>query len=85
MRERERDERERERSGFESTWAISFTPLCRCFSEETVIIVGPFTLESMPVEVIYCCYYCYCCRIVWFICINFMHAPRVHFVLSKQK
>ena len=32
-------------------WAISFTPLCLCLSEETVTVVGPFYLVSMPREV----------------------------------
>ena len=32
-------------------WAISFTPLCLCLSEETVKAVGPFDLVSMPGEV----------------------------------
>ena len=32
-------------------WAISFTPLCQCLSEETLKAVGPFYLVSMPVEV----------------------------------
>ena len=39
-------------SGFE-TWAISFTPLCPCLSEETQKAVGPFYLVSMPGEVKY--------------------------------
>ena len=33
------------------TWAISFTPLCLCLSEETLKAVGPFYLMSMPGEV----------------------------------
>ena len=33
------------------TWAISFTPLCLCLSEETLKAVGPFYLVSMPGEV----------------------------------
>ena len=33
------------------TWAISFTPLCPCLSEETLKAVGPFYLVSMPGEV----------------------------------
>ena len=43
--------------GFETTcccfetWAISFTPLCPCLSEETLKCVGPFYLVSMPGEV----------------------------------
>ena len=35
------------------TWAISFTPLCLCFSEETLKAVGPFYIVSMPGEVKY--------------------------------
>ena len=34
-------------------WAISFTPLCLCLSEETVKAVGPSYLVSMPGEVKY--------------------------------
>ena len=43
--------------GFESCWgrletlAIYFTPLCQCLSEETLKVVGPFYLVSMPGEV----------------------------------
>ena len=33
------------------TWAISFTPLGPCLSEETVKAVGPFYLVSTPGEV----------------------------------
>ena len=33
------------------TWAIFFTPLCPCLSEETLRAVGPFYLGSMPGEV----------------------------------
>ena len=32
------------------TWAVSFTPLCLCLSEETLKAVGPFYLVSMPGE-----------------------------------
>ena len=47
------------RDGFESkcgqlrfgTLAIPFTPPCQCLSEETVKVVGPFYLVSMPGEV----------------------------------
>ena len=35
------------------TWPILFTPLCQCFSEETLKSVGPFCLVSMPGEVKY--------------------------------
>ena len=46
-------------AGFESrcgkprfrTFAIPFTPLCQCLSEETLKAVGPFYLVSMPGEV----------------------------------
>ena len=31
--------------------AIPFTPLCQCLSEETLKVVGPFYLVSMPGEV----------------------------------
>ena len=42
--------------GFKTTscfeaWAISFTPLCLCLSEESVKAVSPFYLVSMPGEV----------------------------------
>ena len=49
-------------AGFESrcgnlirfgTLAIPFTPLCQCLSEETLKVVGPFNLVSMPGEVKY--------------------------------
>ena len=33
------------------TWAISFTPLCPCLSEDTLKAFGPFCLVSMPGEV----------------------------------
>ena len=33
-------------------WAISFTPLFPCFSEETLKDVGPFYVVSIPGEVI---------------------------------
>ena len=33
------------------TLAIPFTPLCQCFSEETLKAAGPFYLVSMPREV----------------------------------
>ena len=33
------------------TLAIPFTPLCQCFSDETVKTVGPFHMVSMPGEV----------------------------------
>ena len=33
------------------TLAIPFTPLCQCLSEETLKVVGPFYLMSMPREV----------------------------------
>ena len=33
------------------TFAIPFTPLCQCLSDETVKVVGPFYLVSMPGEV----------------------------------
>ena len=32
-------------------WAISFTPLCLCLSEETLKVDGPFYLVFMPGEV----------------------------------
>ena len=32
-------------------WAISFRQLCLCLSEETVTVVGPFYMLSMPREV----------------------------------
>ena len=35
------------------TWAISFTPLCSCLSEDTLKAVGPFYMVSMPGEVKY--------------------------------
>ena len=46
-------------AGFESqcgklrfgTLAIPFTPLCQCLSEETLKVVDPFYLVSMPGEV----------------------------------
>ena len=33
------------------TLAIPFTSLCQCLSDETVKVVGPFYLVSMPGEV----------------------------------
>ena len=33
------------------TFAIPFTPLCQCLSEETLKTVGPYYLVSMPGEV----------------------------------
>ena len=33
------------------TLAIPFTPLCLCLSEETLNVVGPLYLVSMPGEV----------------------------------
>ena len=33
------------------TLAIPFTPLCQCLSEDTLKVVGPFYLVSMPGEV----------------------------------
>ena len=32
-------------------WPVSFTPLCLCFSEDTLKAVGPFYLVFMPGEV----------------------------------
>ena len=46
----ERTEVQNHLSRFEA-WAISFTPLCLCLSEETLKAVGPFYLVSMTGEV----------------------------------